>query len=117
MACSCWGTAGRQAPTLTCPPGPPRPSERPQICFLPLLVSLHTRADAGHRKKLGALTQLFAWASSTSAASALPRTPTPSQPSTPRRGGRTTEEAAAANVTNSDVMKMLEAFSGNGVQF
>ena len=69
-------------------------------------------ADAGQRRKLpaGALSQLFAWAN----AATLPRastTPTPSQPSTPRRMSKAANEGG---ISNSDVVRMLEAFSGNG---
>ena len=71
---------------------------------------MHAHADAGRRKiPAGALSQLFAWANSAT----VPKSPAPSQPTTPRRGIRPSE----GGVSNSDVVKMLEAFSGNGIQF
>ncbi|GAX80049.1 hypothetical protein CEUSTIGMA_g7488.t1 [Chlamydomonas eustigma] len=71
--------------------------------------------DVGHRKKIGALTQLFTWANATrlNANNVLPHTLTPSQPSTPRR----TQQKALEPISQTDVVQMLEAFSGNGLAF
>jgi hypothetical protein len=82
-----------------------------ELLLIPCACTSLLFADMGRKKiPAGALSQLFAWANSAT----LPKTPTPSQPSTPRRVGRPTNESG---VSSSDVVQMLEAFSGNGMHF
>jgi hypothetical protein len=71
-------------------------------------------ADAVTHKKVGALSQLFAWANTTAArtgsgASTVGRSPAPSQPSTPR-GSRA--RPSEGGVATSDVVHLLNAFGG-----
>lgn len=85
--------------------------------FLPCrYCHCHAAADVNTRKKMGALSQLFAWASQPAVPkkqSSKPSSQAPSQVSTPRRPTRTTQDG----VQSADVLQLLNAFSSGGMQF